>query len=100
MSMKIPIFWLVLTIISIIFGYLEHSIIGVAWALAISFTYFISYVPFAGAFIYHFVIIPWIDSFISISSTLKIIEILWIVEGYTTCALTTFAIVIAILLSR
>jgi len=97
----VSIFYIALLIASVIVGYLDAKALGIAWGIALSLTYFVSAIPFVGGFIYHFVIVPWVNSFIpKLTPAMLIIEGLWIGFGYVITVLMTILVILSIVVSR
>jgi len=98
---EVSTLWVILLVISIIIGYLDtNNTIGIIWGLTLALTWYVCFVPLAGAIIYHLIIVPWVNSFVTtITPAMSIMTIVWIVLGYII-SITILILVIVYILVR
>jgi len=99
MSSLVEILYIIAIVVTIVIGYLElHSTIGILWGLGVSIGVLVSLIPFAGCLIYQFYIVPMVNSYVSLTPAMHLVETFWLIVSYGTTIASSIITIILILI--
>jgi len=92
------VFALVPSVVSCVVGYLSAGSIGIAWGLLLWLCITVAYVPFCGAVIFQFVLLPWVNSLVHVTKAMMLVEIFWIVYAWIITVTISIAVVLMLIM--